>query len=154
MVEVEHRQTRRLRPGGDDDLVGLDGDGASGALGARGLAPTTLPGPASRPVPRTHLTPAFFSRTSTFSRSRVTMPSLRAIMRAKSGLISPATSNPYSSPGARPGQRVGAGQQRLGRDAAPVEAGAADEVVLHQGDGGAVARGPQARRRTRPGRRR
>ena len=26
------------------------------------------------------------------------MPSLRVIIRAKSGLISPATSNPYSSP--------------------------------------------------------
>ena len=62
------------------------------------LSTTTLPGPANLPVPRSTSTPAFLSKASTLSRSRVTIPSLRPIMRAKSGFTSPSTSNPYSSP--------------------------------------------------------
>ena len=71
------------------------------------------------------------------------MPSLRAIMRPKSGLTSPATLEPVLLARAGPGKRLGAGEQGLGGDAAPVETGAADEVVLDQRDRGAVARGAQ-----------
>ena len=58
-------------------------------------------------------------------------------------MTSPATSKPYSSPARASRQGLGAGQQGLGGDAAPVEAGAADEVLLDQGDRRPVAGGAQ-----------
>ena len=104
---------------------------------------TTMPGPASRPVPRSTSTPAFLSSASTFSRRRVTMPSLRSIMRTKSGLISPATSNPYSCP-ARARESASAlasralvGMQPQLRQVPPMR------VALDERDLRAVARGSQ-----------
>ena len=78
MAEVEHRQEHGLRPGGEDDLVGLEG-----LAGAVGLSTTharravaAVAAAASRPVPRTRLTLAFLSSTSTLSRIWVDDPLL------------------------------------------------------------------------------
>ena len=45
--------------------------------------------------------------------------------------------------GPRPADGLGAGQESLGGDAAPVQAGAADEVLLDEGDGGPLTGGAQ-----------
>ncbi len=139
MVEVEHRQIGGLRTRGDDDLVRVHRDGLA-AAGAR--RPRDPPPGASRPVPRITFTPAFLRSTSTFSRIWVTTRSLRAIMRGKSGRPR-RDLEPVLLARARPGQGLGAGQQGLGGDTAPVETGAADEVLLDQGDGRSVTGRPQ-----------
>ena len=135
-VDRDAGHAARRRPGGDDDLAR-----PSSVARRRRRSTSTRPPPASRPVPLIQSILFFLKRNSTPLVRPVTILSLRACTRAMSmaGVRAPLAERDAPLGGVlRDLQRVRVFEQRLGGNAAPVEARAA-EHGLPLDDGGRQA---------------
>ena len=149
LVDLDPRQRRDIRAGGDDDGLGFEH-----LLAPSAAVTSTRPGAAIRPVPVKAVILFFLNRKPTPLTLPATVSSLCFIIAARSSFGGPTTmpSGAKRVPGLL--EHFGGMQQRLGGDAADVEAGAAKgrfflddgdcEAELRRADGADIAAGAGA----------